>query len=96
MYSSFKQGPVDINSVGAFPALPDAPSLAVIASLSVPPGKYEIGSKLTVTGADSVHCRLAAGGDSDDGRMSGAFETTPRLQLVHEFAEAGLITLACA
>jgi hypothetical protein len=97
VYSAFKQGPVDINSVGVFPLLPDAPSLAAIASLSVPPGKYAIDAKLLLAGSSNEkHCRLAAGGDTDDVREYASFEVAPSLQMVHDFTEAGLITLSCA
>ncbi len=90
IFSSFKNGPIDT---------PDT-TLGTLASLSLPAGLYAINAKLYVQDAIStteVTCDLIAGADSDRVvvTLSDVQHAVP-LQVVHNFAAAGVVELKCA
>lgn len=90
IFSSFKNGPIDT---------PDA-TLGTLASLSLPAGLYAINAKLYIedlTGSPVVTCDVVAGGDSDRVvvTISDVQHAVP-LQVVHNFAAAGVVEVKCA
>jgi len=88
IFSSFKNGPVDI---------PNAET--TLARLSVPAGSYAINAKLygtDTTSSPAVTCRLIAGVDFDTTRGNVLANNVPfALQVVHTFATPATVTLAC-
>ena len=81
--------------------VPAATTEAVkVLTLQVPAGSYVLNSKAVLAKGgtqDPVQCLLTAGGDQDRAleAVNAANNTTISNQLVHTFASAGAVSLAC-
>lgn len=94
-FSIAKKGPVGFRN-----------EAVTVATLPIPQaGKYVVSGKLwlfdLVPSPAQVACRLSAGGTEDFARVSftgldAVMYATPALQLAHEFASPGSVTLTCA